>query len=43
MYNINLEDWNIDCINNIAITYDKVFKGITLWLQYLQGKEPEKI
>ena len=32
LYNIDLEDWNIDYINKVAKTYGKVSKGITLWL-----------
>lgn len=43
MYDINLEDWAMNYINNIAITYSKVSKGITLWLSYLQDKKLEKI
>lgn len=31
-YNIDLEDWNINCINKVAKTFDKVFKGIHLQL-----------
>lgn len=43
IYNINLEDWDIDCINKVAKTYSKISRGITFWLQYLQSKKPEKI
>ena len=31
-YDIDLEDWDIDCINKVAKTYSKVSKGIHLWL-----------
>ena len=31
-YNINLKDWNIDYINKVAKTYDKISKNIILWL-----------
>ena len=34
-YDINLKDWDIDCINKIAKTYGIIFKDITLWLKYL--------
>ncbi len=43
MYNIYLEDWDIDCINKVAQTFDEVFRGIHLQLQYLQGNNPEEI
>ncbi len=33
----------MDCINKVAKTYGKVSKGISLWLQYLEGKESEDI
>lgn len=42
-YDIDLEDWDMDYINNIAKTYGKVSKSIALWLQYLRGKESEEI
>lgn len=42
-YNMDLEVWDIDCINNIAKTYNKVSKGITLQLQHLQDEELEEI
>lgn len=35
MYNIDLENWDIYCIDKIAKLFDKVSKGIHLWLQYL--------
>lgn len=43
IYNINLEDWNLNCINKIAKTYSEVSKTIVLWLQYLQSEESEKL
>ena len=43
MYDIDLEDWGIDCINKVAKTYNKVFRGIDLQLQHLRGKELEEI
>lgn len=30
IYDINLEDWDIDYINKVDQTFDKVFKGIAL-------------
>ena len=42
-YDIDLEDWNMDCINKVVQTYGNVSRGIALWLQHLQGKEPEEI
>lgn len=32
IYNINLENWDIDCINKVIKTYNKVSKDISLWL-----------
>lgn len=43
IYGINLKDWNINYINKIAKTYSKIFRDITLLLQYLQSKELEDI
>lgn len=34
-YDIDLEDWNINHINNVVKTYGKVSKSIALWLQHL--------
>ena len=42
-YDIDLEDWDIDCINKVAKIYDKISRYIVLWLRHLQGKKPEKI
>lgn len=27
MYNINFEEWDIDCINKIAKIYNKIFRN----------------
>ena len=43
MYNIDFEDWDIDCINKVAKTYSKVSRDIALRLQYLQDKKSEEI
>ena len=43
MYDINLEDWDLDRINTVAKTYGKVSRGIALRLQHLRGKESEEI
>lgn len=29
-YNINLEDWNMDYINNVAKTYNKISRNFAL-------------
>lgn len=42
-YDINLENWDINRINIIAKTYNKVFGGIVFRLQHLQGEKLEKI
>ena len=42
-YNIDLEDWDMDRINKVAKSYGKVSRGIIIWLQHLQGEEPEEI
>lgn len=42
-YDIDFEDYDINHINKIAKTYDKIFKSIVFWLYHLQGKKPEKI
>lgn len=39
IYNINLEDMDIDCINKVAKIYCKVFKSLVLQLQHLQSKK----
>lgn len=31
-YNIDLENWDVDYINNIVKIYDKVFRSIVLQL-----------
>ena len=43
MYDIDLEDWDLDRINRVSRTYGKISKGIALRLQHLQGEEPEEI
>lgn len=35
MYIIDLKDWNMDYINKVAKTYNKISKDIVLQLQYL--------
>lgn len=42
-YDINLKDWNMDCIKDVRKIFDKVSKGIHLRLQYLFSNKPEKI
>ena len=42
-YDIDLENWDMDCINKVAKTFGKISRGIHLWLQYLRGEEPEEI
>lgn len=32
MYNINLEDWDIGCIDKVAKLFGKISKDIHLWL-----------
>lgn len=36
MYDIDLENCNIDYINNVIKTYIKISRKIALWLQHLQ-------
>lgn len=43
IYDINLKDWDIDNINKVAQTFDKVSKGIYLWLYHLLSNKPEEI
>ena len=43
MYDIDLEDWDLDRINRVSRTYGKISRGIALRLQHLQGEEPEEI
>lgn len=43
MYDINLKDWDMHYINNIAITYGKSSRGIAFWLQHLQSKKLKEI
>ncbi len=38
-YDIDLKNWDINCINNIVITFGKISKGIHLQLQYLQANK----
>ena len=40
IYNIDLENWDLDYINKVFKTYSKISRGIALWLQYLQGEKP---
>ena len=35
MYNIYLENWDMDYISKVAQTFSKVFRGIHLQLQHL--------
>ena len=43
IYDIDLENWDIDHINKDAKTYGKVSKGIALRLQHLRGEELKEI
>lgn len=40
-YDINLDNRNIDCINQVTKTFGKVFRGIYLQLVYPQDKLEE--
>ena len=42
-YDIDLEDWDMDCINEVTKTYGRVSRGIHFRIQHLQGIEPEEI
>lgn len=42
-YDINLEDWDMNYIDKVAKTFDKVSSGIFLWVHHLQGNKLEEI
>ncbi len=42
-YDIYLEDWDMDRINKVTQTYDRVSRVVALRLQHLRGEEPEEI
>lgn len=35
IYDIDVQNWDMDCINKVTKTFEKVSKGIVLQLQYL--------
>ena len=42
-YNVYLKDWDIDCINHVAKSYNKISRIIAYRLRHLQGEELEEI
>lgn len=43
IYDIDLEDLDIDCINKVVIINSKISKDIHLQIQHLLGNELEEI
>ncbi len=43
IYNLNLEDWDMNYIDKVAKTFDKISKGIYLQLQHLQSNKLKEI
>lgn len=42
-YDIDLEDWAMDCINKVTKTFGEISSCIHLWLQHLQDEQLEEI